>query len=50
MEDIKIDMGKAIETSIWMNSEGKHNLRRPTLIFELCKRVRVQFIAQEEKN
>ena len=49
MEDIKFDVGEAIETSIWMNSAGKHNLGHPSLIFELCKKAGVLFTALKER-
>ena len=49
MEDTKFDMGKAIEISIWINNVGKHNLRHPSLIFELCKKAGVLFTTLEER-
>ena len=49
MEDIKFDVGEAIEASIWMSSAGKHNLGHPSLIFELCKKVGVPFIVLEKR-
>ena len=33
MENIKFDVGETIETSVWMNSAGKHKLGHLTLIF-----------------
>ena len=48
MEDIKFDVDEAIETSILMNTMGKHNLRHPALIFELCKKAGVPFTPLEE--
>ena len=38
MEDIKFDMGEAIEMCRWMNNVEKHNLGHLALIFELCKK------------
>ena len=38
MEDIKFDVGEAIEMSIWINSARKHNLGHPSLIFEHYKK------------
>ena len=49
MEDIKFDVGEAIEISIWINSARKHNLRHLTLIFQLCKKPRVPYMVYEER-
>ena len=49
MEDVKFDVGEAIEISILMNSAGKHNLGHPSLIFELCKKLGVLFTTLEEE-
>ena len=49
MEDIKFDVGETTETSIRMNSARKHNLRPPSLIFELSKKERVSFTAFKER-
>ena len=49
MEDIKFNVSEAIETSIWMNSVRKHNLKHSVLIFQLCKKAGVLYMAQEER-
>ena len=43
------DVGEAIETSLWMDSAGKHNLGHLVLSFELCKKAGVLFTPQEER-